>query len=242
MPEKSSDNPASDRSAWESALRQAREELQAVRRQLVGIREEERRRQAAELHDSIGQGLVAFKLALQHAIDRCGEACFRPLAGELAEVSAQCDVLIAEVRRICQGLYPATLETLGLTAALTHLRDTTQAAGVETQLLCPDGLRTARFPGEVEIALYRIAQEAVTNAIRHGGAGRIHIILEQAGPLLRLTVRDDGAGFDPADTRLGGVGLSSMKERVQACGGELTIQSRPGLTAVCAQLPARPLP
>jgi PAS domain S-box-containing protein len=224
-----------------TALHQARTELQEAHRKLMGVREEERRRQATELHDSVGQGLVVFKLTLQNALAQCATPDPDGVRAEIARLADQCDVLIADVRRICQGLYPAMLETLGLAAAMKHLRDTTQAGGIETQLVCKDRLRSLRFDGDVEIALFRIAQEAVTNAIRHGQADRLQIALEYEADTLSLEVRNNGAGFDPDEVRHGGLGLSSMKERAQAVGGELTISSRPGMTLISVRLSAKPL-
>lgn len=225
-----------------TALHQARRELQEAYRKLMSVREEERRRQATELHDSVGQGLVAFKLTLQGALNQCNGKDHEAVLAQLTRLAGQADFLIADVRRICQGLFPATLEALGLPAALKHLADSTRAGGVETELLCRETLFDARFPAEVEIALFRIAQEALTNAVRHGRADRIQISLEFKASKLRLEIRDNGVGFDPDQARRHGLGLGSMDERAQAVGGQLTLRSQPGLTLVSVRLATQPLP
>ena len=219
-----------ERKAAEVALKQAN-------RKLVSAREEERRRLAAELHDSVGQELVALKYALENTLSAASSGASVKAAGALAVASAQCQELIREVRNICQGLYPPTLESLGLSAALNQLVAYYQTCGVDVVVACEPDVQDARFDHEVEIALFRIVQEAVTNAVRHAEASHVEVGLRRDGDRLRLTVCDDGVGFDPARAADRGLGLGTMKQRANAAGGELAIHSRPGRTCIVAAVP-----
>jgi len=218
--------------------KQAEEALRQAHRLLMTAREEERRYLAAELHDSVGQSLVALKFSLENVLS-ASDGQISAAAGEaLRGVRKRCAELIREVRHICQGLYPPALESLGLAASLGQLAGYCRVGHLRAEVACPEDVRSARFDQTVEIALYRIAQEAVTNALRHSGADRVVIGLERAGDRLRLTVTDNGRGFDPSPGASVGMGLTTMRQRAGAVGGELTIDSRPGRTCVEASVPA----
>ncbi len=226
------DRDITGRMRGEAALREAQ-------RKLTTAREEERRHLAAELHDSLGQGLIALQMALRSIRTACLDQGGPELAGKMARACEQSDALIREVRGICRGLYPPTLE-LGLPVALGELARDFQSHG-EIALRCRTAARGQRFSADVEIALFRIAQEAVTNSVRHARAKNISLELDyQAGQAV-LTVRDDGVGFDPAAVAGKGLGLSRMQERAEAAGGKLAIDSGPEGTSVRARLPAAPV-
>ena len=215
----------------------AEEALRLARAKLAIAREEERRRLAGELHDSVGQGLVVMKLALGDAISdarkRFGEEHSDKIAGSLAH----CDHLIGEVRRACRGLYPPTLESMGLGPALHQLSQDFDAHA-QVKLTCRVSEDLGRFSRDVEIALFRIAQEAVTNAIRHADARLVRVGLSCKRGHAVLTVTDNGIGFDPAGAEGKGLGLTQMRERAVTLGGRLHITSRKGRTRITAVLPA----
>lgn len=213
-----------DRKLAEQALREAHAKL-------VNAREEERRHLAAELHDSLGQAMIGIHLQLENVRAQAASRDDEPLAGPLEELSNQCNELIREVRQISYGLFPATLEELGLPAALRHLLSICRLASIEARLRCGRGVEGAHFGGLVEIALFRVAQEAVNNAIRHSECRRVNVTLRYAKGRLVLRVADDGKGFDSSAPGRG-MGLGSMRERAEAIGAELRVTSRPGQTCV----------
>ncbi len=196
--------------------------LDAARLKLLNVREEEQKRLARDLHDSIGQQLVAMKMAFASA--------------GLAEQASKCVELIQETRRLCYNLYPPSLEALGLASALNQLaRHCEQAVRIEVEY--PPKMEDARFGPEKEIALFRIAQEAVSNAIRHGKARTIQLSLARRGGYIEMTIADDGCGFDPVAQAGKGLGLQTMADRIRAVGGTMGIDSRPGRTAIEVRVP-----
>jgi len=165
--------------------------------------------------------------------------------GHEAEIQAlqnagqQCTETIQDIRTICYGLYPPMLELTGLAASLRQLGQSCEPA-VSFQLQCDDSLTEARFDPEQEIALFRMAQEAITNALKHSEATNISISLAKQADVLTMTIRDDGVGFD-TNSQLGqGLGLRSMTERARAIDGTIEITSQPGRTRVEVTLPAKP--
>ena len=220
--------------------RQAEEALHAANRKLMTAREEERQYLARELHDSLGQGLVGLQLAIQATIGAAKDGLHPSQTNRLEAAANKCSELIREVRNICHGLYPPTLESLGLAAALRQLAGYCRDAQVETSVHCGPALSNIRLPDVVEIALFRIAQEATSNSLRHGRPNRIEIDLDYADGLARLRIIDDGAGFDAVRVTFLGLGLGTMKERARAVGGEVRIESRPGRTSIEAVVPVAP--
>ena len=220
--------------------KRAEREIQRVRARLVTAREQERRRLAGELHDSIGQSLVALQLTVRNTAAMVHERLNAEQTAALVNATAQCTELIRDVRHICHGLYPPILESLGLVAGLRQLARDVENAGMAASLQCSKAIEARRFSNDVEIALFRIAQEAVTNAIRHGECEEIGIVLRQRRDEVHLTVEDDGVGFAPEEAVGNGLGLTHMRERAQAAGGTLAIRSKKGRTRVEAVLPDRP--
>lgn len=208
-----------------TARRRAEQALDAARLKLLFIREEEQKRVARELHDSIGQQLVAMKFAFASA----------GLTGQ----AQQCAELIQNVRRLCYGLYPPALEALGLIPALSELRRTCDPA-VEFIAEYPPELEDSRFAPEKEIALFRVAQEAVNNAMRHSNAETIKLRLAEHDGQIEMTVIDDGCGFDPAGQAGKGLGLQTMADRIRSVGGAFDISSQPGRTAIAVRVPLGP--
>lgn len=207
-----------------------RESAEAFAQAVVEAQEEERRHLAQELHDGPLQSLVHLVRQLDGAAAGGGE--LRTLGMGLVD----------ELRRIARGLRPSLLDDLGLVAAIRRLLDEVGSrSGVETTLGVT-GLERRLVPAS-ELTLFRVAQEAVSNAERHAGAGRIAVGLAYEDTGVRLLVTDDGRGFDVQDPlaahRPGSLGMAGMRERVHLVGGALVVHSAPGAgTTVEAFVPA----
>ena len=225
-------------------LEQSRDE---AARQVVRAHEAERRQVALELHDQIGQSLTALTLHAQALSRRLDGAPIDPRAAEQAlRLATLAQQTLAEVQSLAHLLRPALLDDAGLPAALRALAsEAHERLGVEAQLdlRANDRARAdgERIAGDVETALYRIAQESLTNAARHGHARHVWLRLRCGPGGASLLIRDDGAGFDPAATeRRRGLGLPGMRERAHLVGGALRVRSRPG--AGCIVWAHAPLP
>jgi len=216
--------------------KRAERALQDAYKKLLNAREAERRRLARELHDTVSQDLVAMQVAIQNAAAAGQDVLARDQMHALLNATSKCTHLVRDVRNICQGLYPATLETLGLAAALRQLG---QYCGeqVEFNMTFSPGLDKQRFGDVREIALYRIAQQAVNNALQHAGAKSITPGLWGDATEIMLEIIDDGCGFDPGQRAGYGLGLTTMNDRAKAAGGELSITSEPGQTCVEVRVP-----
>jgi PAS domain S-box-containing protein len=217
-----------------TAQMRAKEELGRVQRSLMAAREQERRSLAGELHDSVGQQLVAAQLALKSAREQLDDDAARQVDKAVRSLGE----LIQEIRRISYGLYPPTLESLGLWASLKQLCQFAQHAGIRTETRAGGGMEHRRLEPTVEIALFRIAQEAIHNVSRHSGASALQLRLTARNGSVLLSVKDDGQGFDPADATRRGLGLNTMQDRAEAVGGTLRIDSNSGGTEVRVEIPA----
>ncbi|MCP4375358.1 MAG: PAS domain S-box protein [bacterium] len=203
--------------------KRAEESLKTALAKLMTARDEERKYLAAELHDSVSQKLVSLGIQLDNiARDN----------SELHHTSDICNEIIADIRRLCHGLYPPSLEALGLAAAIQQLEAHCKSAGMISAISCDPLVTTLRFGPETEIALFRIAQEAVNNAIRHSHGKHVDIDLVCSDGQLVLAIIDDGKGFDTNAARGKGIGLSSMRDRALAIRAKYTITSEPGETRV----------
>jgi PAS domain S-box-containing protein len=199
----------------------AEEALKTAHIKLVQARDEERKHLAAELHDSVSQELVALGMLLES-----GRQNGRTSPAET------CNKLIEDIRSICRGLYPPALEAIGLLAAIQPLKEHCFTAGINAAIQCDPVIARARFAPEMEIAMFRIAQEAVNNAIRHSGATNIDVDIVYTDGRISLAVVDDGAGFDTKSAQGEGFGLMSMRDQAHAVGAELSIDSEPGETRI----------
>jgi signal transduction histidine kinase len=195
--------------------------------------ERERASWARELHDSILQGLGSRRLLLSSALKR-GDG--PQLAEAVAEAVEQIGRDIEELRALISELRPATLDQLGLRAALEDLAEhVVGGAGIELSIDL--SFEAEDLGSELEIAVYRLVQEALTNVVKHSGAGSVTLQLAQCEGRLDVLVSDDGRGFDP-DAERGGFGLVGMRERVELAGGQLQIESKPGSgTRMTASIP-----
>lgn len=194
-------------------------------------RENEQRRIARELHDDLGQRLVALKMALAHHQTELASALPEPLQESLtalAEIATQIDALTQSVRRISADLRPSMLDDLGLDAALEWLAHDFEARyGVAVQ--CELDTRALALGDLATTALFRVAQEALTNVARHAHAHHVAIHLSNDAKRCCLRINDDGVGFDPLmPLRSDAFGLLGMRERMLQLGGSLSVDSRPG--------------
>lgn len=207
-------------------LKREREQQFAFTRQLIAKQEDERKRIAGELHDSLGQRLIIIKnLALMHLAGAKKDENIRDLSDETSAA-------IAEVKEISYNLRPYQLDRIGMTKAIEGLVNKVSAAAtIEffTDVAPIDDF----FDQEAEINFYRIVQESLNNMVKYSAATRASITVEREGDRLELTIRDDGKGFDAAalmrpDSKARGFGLIGIVERSQFLGSDPVIQSAPG--------------
>jgi signal transduction histidine kinase len=220
-------------------VRAGREQLQSLSRQLVRAQEDERRHLARELHDEIGQALTATQLNLQALLTLRDP---RELPARLEDSMALIEGLLQQVRALSLDLRPSMLDDLGLAPALRwYLSRQAERAGFAVQFAAESS--EMRYPSEIETTCFRIAQETVTNIVRHAQAQLVSVKLEQSANELCLLIRDDGVGFDvgAARARAGrgaSLGLLGMHERAMLIGGQISIESAPAQgTVVRARFP-----
>ncbi|MBT7066328.1 MAG: HAMP domain-containing protein, partial [Verrucomicrobia bacterium] len=200
----------------------------ALVRRIITAQEQERKSISRELHDQIGQSLLALLVDMKSQSSGAHP-------GESAQgAQERIEDLIEEVRQVSKGMHPSILDDYGLDSALrTYVKDTAarHSVRIEYETNCPDGCR--RLPEATEIALYRIAQEAISNALRHAHPSHISVILLIDPEHATLLVEDDGSGFCPDQMAPGrGMGLLSMNERCSLVGGTLDITSDTGDGAI----------
>jgi signal transduction histidine kinase len=212
-----------------TSLAQRQRELTDLSARLMAVQEEERRRLARELHDEFGQALTAVNAYLW-LIERQPPGDTPLLKTRTTEARRVVNATLGAMRELSQLLRPSVLDTLGLVASLeTLLRQFRDHHGIATNL-SSDGLPD-RLPADIETALYRITQEALTNVARHAQASRVRVSVASTGTDVRLEIEDDGVGLPPRNGADGetGIGLVGIRERVRALGGTLTIFSRQGV-------------
>jgi two-component system sensor histidine kinase UhpB len=220
------------------AFRRMLERLEAERRRAssaaLTAQEKERARIARDLHDEVNQSLTGLLLRLEatrrHAPPQ--------LAHELTETRALANQAMEELLTLARQLRPTALDDLGLKAALAgHVDEIGRQTDIETDLDA-DGTFQG-LPSDVQLVAYRVAQEALSNAVRHSGAQTIRVRLARDDGTLELTVADDGRGFT-FDQATRGLGMGGMRERALLVGGELNVESRPDSgTRVRLRVPIR---
>lgn len=220
----------------ESRLRESYDLLQELASRRETAREEERKRIAREIHDELGQQLTALRLKVNLLNFQFGATApaLREATGSLL---GMVDSTIQVARNVSTALRPAALD-MGIVPALDWLA---QEFRRNTGVACELGAMPADLDlgEEQSVVLFRIAQEALTNVVRHAGASRVRIALEREGCRHVLEIADDGSGFDPGAARLHKFGLLGMRERALAVGGEIEIDSTPGRgTRIRASIPA----
>lgn len=223
-----------------TAVATAQSILASHQRQRLAAAEGERQRWARELHDETLQSLSALRISLSTA-----ERSEQPdaLGRAVGQAIEHLEESISNLRALITDLRPAALDELGAQAAIEALAERASRHGLEIdmsiELAYEQSDRSTRHVAELEIALYRIVQEALSNAHKHGRARRAVVEIHEDDATIRLSVRDDGIGFDPG-AQTSGFGLLGMCERVQLLGGTIAIESAPGAgTTVQASLPAQ---
>ena len=218
----------------EDSLKQRDQELQRLAGHLIEAQEEERRRISRELHDDIGQrvALLACELDRQR-LSRHNSA----EESEDGSVRAELEAIATDIHKLSHELHSSSLQFGGLKIALKDLcRKYAQMHRLEIDLRADHP--EAKLPPDVALCLLRVAQESLANALKHSHSARIQVTLVQDGEKVQLVVRDFGQGFDPAAQR-GGIGLTSMRERLRLCGGVLHVKSSPNEgTEIAAEVPA----
>jgi len=227
----------------EAALLESLRQNRELARQLLRLQEDERSRFARELHDELAQQCVAIRVEAAGIEDEVRGRNLSGVAEGARAIRDTVDQLHAVVRDMLTRLRPPMLDALGLEASLRNLADGWSrrygiACGVQVDPSCE------RLADEVRVALYRVAQEALTNVARHAAATRAQLALvpERDGQALLLTVDDDGRGM-PAEKSPGGLGLFGMAERVAILGGSLVVAPSPhGGVRVAVRVPAPRVP
>jgi signal transduction histidine kinase len=228
---------ASERARAEAQLKRAYAQLGQLTRRLEAAKEEERRRISRELHDELGQTLTALKLNLSLLARD-------PTGGDRLRQSIDIvDRSIQATRELARGMRPPLFDEIGLVPALqAFLDEQARCSDVAFELTAPPA--DGRGPPEIEMAAFRIVQEAVTNVLRHARARRVTVELERERHAIDIAVRDDGRGFDVNDAfgraEAGGhLGLVGMRERASALGGTFDVRSAAGRgTEIHVRLPA----
>jgi PAS domain S-box-containing protein len=230
-----------ERKRADEALRQYAERLQVLSQRVIEVQEEERRRLARELHDEIGQVLSAIGVNL-HAAKGLSDAAAWP---RLDECLGIVDRAVQQVRNLALDLRPSMLDDLGLATAVRWLVDR-QAEGAGLVAHFDVESSGEPLPPDVATACYRVAQEALTNVVRHARARHVWVELRQGEEEVQLAIRDDGVGFDPGESRRRtargeSLGLLGIQERIGLLGGRVAIESEPGHgTTIRVQLPVAP--
>jgi len=218
---------------------QNRRDLERLSARLVSAQEEERRVLARELHDEVGQALTAIKMEL--GVAQRGVPADSRAATSLAEARAIAESALQSVRDMSQLLHPSMLDDLGLPDTLdTYLRGFSKRTGIRTQVT--HERMDERLPADIEVGIYRIVQEAVTNVARHANATTCTVRLVRRDDHVQLTIEDDGKGVEsPTEGTAGarrGLGIIGMRERAAALSGTFAIGNREeGGTRVLVRLP-----
>ncbi|MBI3974289.1 MAG: GAF domain-containing protein [Chloroflexi bacterium] len=226
-------------------VRDSRAELQTLSRRLVELQEAERHTIARELHDEIGQQLTGLKLLLGN-LDRSDQPPSRTRVrrgSSTGDAVALVDHVLAQVRSLARGLRPAMLDDLGLLPTL-HWQFEDYSAQTSVRVCFQHAGLDRRFAAPVELAAFRIVQEALTNAARHAGVDEVSVMVRAEDGQLRLAIVDAGRGFDFSTVRASRLtsGLAGMQERAALLGGAVTVTSAPDAgTRILAELPCSPV-
>jgi len=212
-------------------LEKANEALRNLSTRLLSAHEEERKRIAGEIHDVIGSCLGAIKFRVEVALQQITET--PPVSTEAWKaIVPVVQEGIEECRRIQQDLRPSMLDDLGLLPALSWFCRRFQTIYLGIQIEQENGIEEAEIPNALKIVIYRVIQEGMNNIAKHSKADRVRLSLQKSDGRMELIVQDNGRGFNPeravSENRRRGLGLTSMKERVELSGGSFAIESTEG--------------
>jgi signal transduction histidine kinase len=223
-----------EKKAAEADLQRSEASLQTLASRLIQAREEEQRRIAEELHDDLGQRVTLLAVGLEELRNRLAEA--GQDSSELAsDLHRKADELATDIHNLSRHLYSQNLEFLGLHSALRRICENISVQQHISATLHAEELPT-NLPLGLELCIFRVAQEALNNLIKHSHSSKAFVELTSGGDTIVLRVKDLGIGFDSA-TANRGIGLSTMRERLRKFGGELFVESIPGKgTAIIAKV------
>ncbi len=195
---------------------------------VVSAQEEERQRISRELHDETGQALTSLLVQLK-ILEKC--ETLDEVLSQVSGIRQLTQHTLHEVRRLAADLRPSALDDLGLiSASESYIDNYANKSGLVVEFV-PHNMDHARLPRDMEITLYRVIQEALTNILRHAKASHVRVAIERHKTQIRLSVVDDGCGFEVEQVLSGkdrGLGLLGMQERIELMGGKLTLDSHPG--------------
>ncbi|MDX1520077.1 MAG: response regulator [Anaerolineae bacterium] len=226
------------------AVREQREQLRALNNRLTAVQEEKQKQLARELHDELGQALTAISINLAAIEEELPANCEASLGERLQEAILLTDQTLEQIRRLSIDLRPLMLDELGLIPALrSYVKQYAKRVKIKVKFEAV-GLEQ-RLPSEIETALFRIVQEALTNVARHAQASQVHLYLRRKKSTLVTIIEDNGRGFDVAtvaghsrETLASGTGLLGIRERVTLLEGHFDIQSTPGqMTSLSIEIP-----
>lgn len=216
-----------------------RDRILAISARLLDAQEEERRRLAREIHDGVGQTILALKLKLQMLLNRCREGG-APTPSDLEGLVAETSALAEEVRRTAHDIRPAFVGDMGLEEAIRWYADHFMERTSMEILIHQGDSKVGELPPRVKDNLYRIFQEALTNSARHAQAKRFDATLFREGRKIVFVATDDGKGFDVSTAMPKGIGLATMQERASILGGDCHVESHPGRgTTIRVEVPLR---
>lgn len=210
----------------EDELKDSERRLRHLSIELLNAQENERRRIARELHDSVGQSLAATKFILEKKLSQLNKAV-APVGVSFEEIIPMIQNTMEEIRRISLDLWPSLLDDLGLLAAIGYF--CRQFAEIYSTININKDLRVAEeaVPAPLKIVIYRVLQETLNNIAKYSRADRVDVSLNKKGNQIELTIADNGVGFDLGSSQKG-LGLVGMKERVELSGGNFKIATFPG--------------
>jgi signal transduction histidine kinase len=231
-----------ERKKTERALRDSELALRILSLKIVETQENERRRLAREVHDSIGSSLAAIKLAVEGKLQSMQAG---PPKGviSLEKIIEHIRSTMQEVRRISSALRPSLLDDLGLLATIEWFCQSSAELYTDTRIEINLDMQESEIPEMNKIVIYRVMQEALSNALKHSGADTVRVNLEKKHDCIRMCVKDNGSGFNPDDNRtisdpLSGYGLRGMNDRAEVVGGSLLVDTTPDRgTMVCLEIP-----
>jgi two-component system sensor histidine kinase UhpB len=214
----------------EDALRASAEQLTALSRRLVEVQEAERRQLSRELHDRVGQNLTALSINLDILRTALFAADQPEHWSRLSDSSKLLEATVDSIENVMAELRPPMLDDYGLLPALHwYAKDFSKRTGIDVDVVGPESAE--RVAPEIEIALFRIAQEGLTNVAKHAHASHVEIELDHADGHCLMTITDDGVGIDGAKSANGrqraGLGMVTMRERTQAVGGRFKVRATP---------------
>ena len=225
-----------ERKNAQEKVEKTQEELFNLSRHLIQAQDEERRRIALELHDQLGQDLALLSIT----IEQMKQKAHQSQVEQLQQLTTLATKVASRVQTLSHQLHPSTLTHLGLVAASrSSCHEVSESSDIHIDFSHSDVSKS--IPQEVSTCLFRVLQESLTNVVKHSGAKTAQVELAGSPSEIQLQILDSGVGFDPKSTgSRGGLGLLSMRERLNLLGGELLIESRPsGNTWIKASVPLK---